>query len=61
MINFIAFDSRHDLENTKIDRPMVLMGDNTSFAPIFQNWEPEVKSLVNVCPPFLNAEHAILT
>ncbi|KAF7292565.1 hypothetical protein MIND_01153800 [Mycena indigotica] len=47
IINIVAFDMRHDLENTKFDGPWVQHADKEHFTHIFANWEPEVQALVN--------------
>ncbi|KAF8217161.1 hypothetical protein K438DRAFT_1748263 [Mycena galopus ATCC 62051] len=41
MINFVAFISRHDLENTKFNGPWVGSCDSSEFAGMFAHWEPE--------------------
>ncbi|KAF8217130.1 salicylate hydroxylase [Mycena galopus ATCC 62051] len=46
MINFVAFISRHDLENTKFDGPWVGSSDPSEFAAMFAHWEPEVQALI---------------
>lgn len=48
LINFVAFISRHDKENTKFDGPWVAQADQGEFAGRFSRWEPEVQALVNV-------------
>ncbi|THU98077.1 salicylate hydroxylase [Dendrothele bispora CBS 962.96] len=47
MINFVAFDMRHDLENTRFNGPWVCASDKSKFASRFSGWEPEVQTLLD--------------
>lgn len=47
MVNFVAFKSRHDLENTRFNGPWVCATDPAEFAATFRTWEPEVQALVD--------------
>ncbi|KAF8888107.1 salicylate hydroxylase [Infundibulicybe gibba] len=46
MINFVAFLSRHNLENTKFNGPWVSTVEKSDFVHLFANWEPEVQELM---------------
>ncbi|KAJ7736563.1 hypothetical protein DFH07DRAFT_99322 [Mycena maculata] len=60
MINFVAFDCRHDLENTPFNGPWVGPGDKSHFAQIFAHWEPEVQALLHcVEKPLQWAVHTV--
>lgn len=48
MINFVAFKSQHDLENSKHDGPWVCSSEKSEFMTIFRGWEPEVQALLDV-------------
>lgn len=48
MVNFVAFKSHHDLENTRFNGPWVCATDSAEFAATFRTWEPEVQALVDV-------------
>jgi len=48
MINFVAFDMHHEVENTKFNGPWVTISDKSSFVSRFRNWEPEVQALLDV-------------
>jgi len=46
-INFVAFLSRHDQENTKFNAPWVMQAEKDEMSSLFRRWEPEVKALVD--------------
>lgn len=48
MINFVAFTSRHDLENTTFGAPWFAVTDKSAFESNFSSWEPEVQALMDV-------------
>ena len=48
MVNFVAFKSHHDLENTRFNGPWVCATDSAEFSATFRTWEPEVQALVDV-------------
>ena len=56
MVNFVAFKSHHDLENTRFNGPWVCPTDSAEFSATFRTWEPEVQALVDVSIflPFLS-------
>ncbi|KAJ3576558.1 hypothetical protein NP233_g350 [Leucocoprinus birnbaumii] len=47
LINFVAFVSRHEKENTKFNGPWVTQTGPEELAAWFNNWEPEVQALIN--------------
>ena len=49
MVNFVAFKTQHDLENSKFNGPWVCPGEKSEFLNIFKDWEPEVQDLLEVC------------
>ncbi|KAF5349393.1 hypothetical protein D9758_015518 [Tetrapyrgos nigripes] len=60
MINFVAFDIRHELENTKFNGPWVSTSNKSRFASRFADWEPEVQTLLEcVEEPLQWAIHTI--
>jgi salicylate hydroxylase len=48
MINFVAFSSRHNLENTTFSGPWVSPANKAEFTDTFTHWEPEVQALLDV-------------
>ncbi|CAK5267917.1 unnamed protein product [Mycena citricolor] len=46
IINFVAFDFRHELEGTPYGGPWMSLGDKSQFAHLFENWEPDVQLLI---------------
>lgn len=48
LVNFVAFVSRHHLENTVFNGPWMSMVEPSAFAPLFAHWEPEVQALIAV-------------
>ena len=54
MVNFVAFISRHDLENSKFNGAWVCFSDKSELIKIFGEWESEVQALVDVCQNFSN-------
>ncbi|KAJ7509595.1 hypothetical protein B0H11DRAFT_1960233 [Mycena galericulata] len=60
MVNFVAFNCRHDLENTPYTGPWVGPGDKSQFAQIFAHWEPDVQALLHcVEKPLQWAVHTV--
>ncbi|KAF8961501.1 hypothetical protein BDZ97DRAFT_1664184 [Flammula alnicola] len=60
MINFVAFKSQHDLENTKFNGSWVCPTDKNEFISLFRNWEPEVQALLDcVDKPLRWAIHTV--
>ena len=53
-VNFVAFKSRHDLENSKYDGAWVCCVEKSELLNIFRGWEPEVQSLLDVCQNPMN-------
>ena len=49
MVNFVAFKSQHDLENSKYNGAWVCCTEKSELINIFRGWEPEVQALINVC------------
>ena len=49
MVNFVAFKSQHDLENSKYNGAWVCCSEKSELISIFRGWEPEVQALINVC------------
>ena len=49
MVNFVAFKSRHDLENSKYSGAWVCSSEKSELISIFRGWEPEVQALLDVC------------
>jgi salicylate hydroxylase len=49
MINFVAFSSRHDLENTTFHGPWTSPTETSEFARVFSGWDSEVQVLIEVC------------
>jgi len=47
MINFVAFKTRYDLENSKFNGPWVTFSDKSELIKIFRGWESEVQALVD--------------
>uniref|UniRef100_A0A0W0FYG3 FAD-binding domain-containing protein n=1 Tax=Moniliophthora roreri TaxID=221103 RepID=A0A0W0FYG3_MONRR len=47
LVNFVAFTSRHDLENTKYNGPWVSSSDKSQFSSHFLHWEPQVRALID--------------
>ncbi|KIJ98994.1 hypothetical protein K443DRAFT_189327 [Laccaria amethystina LaAM-08-1] len=47
LVNFVAFKSHHDLENTRFNGPWVCVTESAEFAATFRTWEPEVQALVD--------------
>lgn len=47
LINFVAFVSRHDKENTKFNGPWVAQTGREEIIGRFRSWEPEVQALIN--------------
>lgn len=47
VINFVAFTSRHDLENSKFNGPWSCLCDKSEFVSVFRGWEPEVQALLD--------------
>lgn len=47
LVNFVAFVTRHELENTKFQGPWVSTCDRSVFAGVFAHWEPEVQMLIS--------------
>lgn len=50
MLNFAAFHPQHNLENTVFDGPWVSTADSSEFKALFEEWEPEVRILIEVRP-----------
>ena len=48
MINFVAFSSRHHLENTHFHGPWTSMTETSELAGIFSDWESDVQVLIEV-------------
>jgi salicylate hydroxylase len=48
LINFVAFVSHFERENTKFGGPWFTPTDKEEMARHFRGWEPEVQVLVNV-------------
>ncbi|KAG5638592.1 hypothetical protein H0H81_011678 [Sphagnurus paluster] len=48
LINFAAFSSRPELENTIFDGPWVSTVDKEEFSSLFSAWEPDVQDLISV-------------
>ncbi|KAJ7698138.1 hypothetical protein B0H17DRAFT_1051225 [Mycena rosella] len=60
MINFVAFNCRHDLEGTQFPGVWMGPGDKSQFAGIFAHWEPEVQVLLHcVDKPLQWAVHTV--
>jgi salicylate hydroxylase len=49
MINFVAFVSQHDLENTTFDGSWTSTTETSEFAHEFSCWDPEVQVMIEVC------------
>ena len=49
MVNFVAFKSQHDLENSKFNGEWVCLSEKSELIITFGGWEPEVQALVDVC------------
>ena len=49
MINFVAFKTQYDLENSKFTGPWVTFSEKSELIKIFRGWESEVQALVDVC------------
>ena len=48
MVNFVAFKTRHDLENSKYNEAWVSFSEKSELIKIFRGWESEVQALVDV-------------
>ncbi|KAF5379638.1 hypothetical protein D9757_009181 [Collybiopsis confluens] len=46
LVNFVAFISRHHLENTKFNGPWMSTVEPSAFASFFAHWEPDVQALI---------------
>jgi salicylate hydroxylase len=53
LINFVAFHTRHDLENTPLQGNPASIADLEEFISLFSHWEPEARILLTVRVPFL--------
>ena len=49
MINFVAFKTQYDLENSKYDGAWVCFSEKSELIKFFRGWESEVQTLVDVC------------
>lgn len=63
MINFVAFVSRHELENTQYDGPWMSIinreADPEAFKKAFstfEGWEEDVKAMIDVSLSFASAD-----
>ncbi|KAF9454477.1 FAD/NAD(P)-binding domain-containing protein [Macrolepiota fuliginosa MF-IS2] len=60
LINFVAFISRHDKENSKFSGPWVTPTEREEMASTFKRWEPEVQALIDcVNQPLRWAIHTV--
>ncbi|KAF4610492.1 hypothetical protein D9613_007229 [Agrocybe pediades] len=60
MVNFVAFKSQHELENSKFNGPWVCPTEKAEFVSFFRNWEPEVQALLDcVDKPLRWAIHTV--
>ncbi|KAF9563568.1 FAD/NAD(P)-binding domain-containing protein [Agrocybe pediades] len=60
MVNFVAFKSQHELENSKFNGPWVCTTEKAEFMSSFRNWEPEVQALLDcVDKPLRWAIHTV--
>ena len=48
MINFVAFKTQYDLENSKYNGAWVSFSEKSELIKIFKGWESEVQVLVDV-------------
>ena len=48
MINFVAFKTQYDLENSKYNGAWVSFCEKSELVKIFRGWESEVQVLVDV-------------
>ena len=49
MVNFVAFKSRHDLENSKYNGSWFCFCEKSELINTFKGWEHEVQALMDVC------------
>ena len=49
MVNFVAFKSRHDLENSKYNGSWFCFCEKSELINTFRGWEHEVQALMDVC------------
>ena len=61
MVNFVAFKSRHDLENSKFNGAWVCFSEKSDLINAFRGWEHEVQALVDVCQKSMKDEKKFLT
>ena len=61
MVNFVAFKSQYDLENSKFNGAWVCISEKSELINIFRGWEPEVQALVDVCQKLTKDEKKLLT
>ena len=48
MIDFVAFKTQYDLENSKYNGAWVSFSEKSELVKIFRGWETEVQVLVDV-------------
>ena len=48
----VGIDPQYHLENTKHDGPSVIPADRSELISLFQDFEPEVQTLVRVRPAY---------
>jgi hypothetical protein len=48
MVNFVAFRTQYDLENSKYNGAWVSFGEKSELIKFFRGWESEVQALVDV-------------
>lgn len=48
LVNFVAFVSRHHLENTNFNGPWMSTVEPAVFSSLFAHWEPDVQALIAV-------------
>ena len=56
MVNFVAFKTQYDLENSKYNGAWVSFSEKSELIKIFRGWESEVQTLVDVCQNSMNDE-----
>jgi hypothetical protein len=52
IVNFVAFKTQYDLENSKYNGAWLSFTDKSDLVKIFRGWESEVQALVDVCLKF---------